>query len=67
MVIGVLDNTDIACHVNPGDTSIKLLQAVTWPIGSKIVIATTDFESPQSSHSEVARSTIHPRVRVAVS
>ena len=30
------------------------MDAVTWQVGAKIVIATTDFESPSSSHSEVA-------------
>ena len=38
----------------PGSSYIKLEQAVDWNVGSKIVIATTDFESPVSSHSEVA-------------
>jgi hypothetical protein len=40
--------------VLPGATEIRVMDAVAWPIGSKIVIATTDFESPSSSHSEVA-------------
>ena len=38
----------------PGATQIEVKDAVRWPIGGKIVIATTDFESPSSSHSEVA-------------
>ena len=33
---------------------MTLAEAVDWPAGSKIVITTTDFESPYSSHSEVA-------------
>ena len=38
----------------PGDSEIRLLDPVAWPVGSRIVIATTDFESPESSHTEVA-------------
>jgi hypothetical protein len=38
----------------PGATSITVVEPVDWDIGSKIVIATTDFESPLSSHTEVA-------------
>ncbi len=40
--------------VYPGSNQIRLKEPVDWDIGSKIVIATTDFESPFSSHSEVA-------------
>ena len=39
---------------HPGASEIKVMDAVTWPVGAKIVIATTDFESPSSSHTEVA-------------
>jgi hypothetical protein len=39
---------------HPGTNLIRLMDSVNWPVGSKIVIATTDFESPLSSHSEVA-------------
>ena len=46
--------TELAATVMPGATEITLQEAVAWPINSKIVIATTDFESPKSSHSEVA-------------
>ena len=38
----------------PGATEITVRDPVAWPVDSKIVIATTDFESPRSSHSEVA-------------
>jgi hypothetical protein len=40
--------------VYPGANMIRLVDSVNWPVGSKVVIATTDFESPRSSHSEVA-------------
>ena len=46
--------TQLAATVLPGASEIMLQDAVTWPVDSKIVIATTDFESPRSSHSEVA-------------
>jgi len=46
--------TELAATVMPGATEIMLQEAVSWPVNSKIVIATTDFESPKSSHSEVA-------------
>ena len=38
----------------PGDAEIKLTEPVQWPVDSRIVIATTDFESPMSSHTELA-------------
>ncbi|KAJ1475672.1 hypothetical protein T484DRAFT_1827474 [Baffinella frigidus] len=47
--------TTLAETAMPGATSIKLMQPVEWPVGSKIAIATTDFESPHSSHTEVAQ------------
>lgn len=46
--------TQLAETVLPGESEIMLQDAVKWPVDSKIVIATTDFESPLSSHSEVA-------------
>jgi len=46
--------TELAATAMPDDTEILLQEAVAWPVDSKIVIATTDFESPKSSHSEVA-------------
>ncbi len=45
--------TELAKTSLPGDNSITLVEPVSWPIGSKIVIATTNFESIISSHSEV--------------
>ena len=46
--------TQLAATAVPGATEIILQDPVSWPVNSKIVIATTDFESPISSHSEVA-------------
>jgi hypothetical protein len=46
--------TKLAATVMPGATEIMVRDPVAWPVDSKIVIATTDFESPRSSHSEVA-------------
>jgi len=46
--------TTLAATVMPGATEITVRDPVAWPVDSKIVIATTDFESPRSSHSEVA-------------
>jgi hypothetical protein len=46
--------TKLATTVMPGATEIIVQDPVAWPVDSKIVIATTDFESPRSSHSEVA-------------
>jgi hypothetical protein len=46
--------TQLAQTTLPNATEIMLQDPVAWPVGSKIVIATTDFESPKSSHSEVA-------------
>ena len=46
--------TQLAATAMPGDTEITVQEAVAWPIDSKIVIATTDFESPWSSHTEIA-------------
>ena len=45
--------TELSKTAVPGDQSISVIEAVSWPIGSKIVIATTNFESAMSSHSEV--------------
>ncbi len=46
--------TELAATAMPGDREVELTDAVDWEPGAKIVIATTDFESPLSSHSEVA-------------
>ena len=46
--------TQLNATAYPGATRIRVVDPVDWDIGSKIVIATTDFESPLSSHSEVA-------------
>jgi hypothetical protein len=46
--------TQLSATAMPGDSEITLQEPVAWPVDSKIVIATTDFESPYSSHSEVA-------------
>jgi hypothetical protein len=46
--------TKLAATVMPGATEIMVRDPVAWPVDSKIVIATTDFESPLSSHSEIA-------------
>jgi hypothetical protein len=46
--------TELEQSVYPGSNEIHLKDAVDWKIGDKIVIATTDFESPLSSHTEVA-------------
>jgi hypothetical protein len=46
--------TRLNATVYPGGSRILVVDPVDWDIGSKIVIATTDFESPLSSHSEVA-------------
>lgn len=40
--------------IKPGDTVIEVQHKVAWPLGSKVVIATTDYELPTYSHSEVA-------------
>ena len=40
--------------VNEGDNKIVVRDTVNWPIGSAIAIATTDYESFMSSHTEVA-------------
>ena len=44
----------MAATAYPGDTQIQVLEEVNWPVGSKIVIATTDMESSKTSHSETA-------------
>jgi hypothetical protein len=46
--------TTLGASVYPGSNEIRLSEPVDWTVGSKIVIATTDYESPLSSHSEVA-------------
>lgn len=46
--------TELGESVYPGSTAIRLKDPVDWKVGFKIVIATTDFESPLSSHTEVA-------------
>jgi hypothetical protein len=46
--------TSLSATAHPGESQISVMDSVTWPVGAKIVIATTDFESPSSSHSEVA-------------
>ncbi len=46
--------TTLGETVYPGANEIRLKEPVDWTPGSKIVIATTDFESPLSSHTEVA-------------
>ncbi len=46
--------TELAQTVYPGSNTIRLKEPVDWKAGFKIVIATTDFESPLSSHTEVA-------------
>lgn len=46
--------TQLTATARPGDSEIRLLDAVAWPVDSRIVIATTDFESPLSSHTEIA-------------
>ena len=46
--------TQLAATALPGDSEIRLQDSVNWPLGSRIVIATTDFESPKSSHTEIA-------------
>ena len=46
--------TELAATAMPGDSQIQLIDPVDWSPGDKVVIATTDFESPLSSHSEVA-------------
>jgi hypothetical protein len=46
--------TQLAATAHPGDTAIQVLEAVNWPIGAKILIATTDMESSKTSHSETA-------------
>ena len=46
--------TKLNATARAGDSRIHLAEPVDWDIGSKIVIATTDFESSLSSHSEVA-------------
>lgn len=46
--------TSLSATAHPGESQISVMDAVEWPVGAKIVIATTDFESPSSSHSEVA-------------
>ena len=49
--------TLLGATASRGDNAITVTDPVQWPAGSKIVIATTDFESPLSSHSEVATVT----------
>lgn len=59
--------TQLAATAYPGDTQIQVTEEVNWPIGAKILIATTDVESSKTSHSETAtvagfganRKTIH--------
>jgi len=46
--------TQLTVTANAGDSEIRLLEPVQWPVDSRIVIATTDFESPLSSHTELA-------------
>jgi len=46
--------TQLATTAAVGHSSINLVNPVAWPVGSRIVIATTDYESFMSSHSEVA-------------
>ena len=46
--------TELGETVYPGSNAIRLKEPVDWKVGFKIVIATTDFESPLSSHSEVS-------------
>ncbi len=49
--------TQLAATAYPGDTQIQVLQEVNWPIGAKILIATTDMETSKTSHSETATVT----------
>lgn len=46
--------TQLSATAQVGDFAIQVTDSVAWRVGSRIVIATTDFESPLSSHSEVA-------------
>ncbi len=46
--------TSLGATASPGDVSITLVEPVSWPVGARLVVATTDFESPLSSHSELA-------------
>jgi hypothetical protein len=46
--------TQLTATANVGDSEITLLDPVQWPVDSRVVIATTDFESPLSSHTELA-------------
>ncbi len=45
---------ELAATAYPGDTELVLTRPVHgWKPGDKVVVATSDFESPKSSHSEV--------------
>ena len=44
----------MAKTAHPGDKQIQVMEKVNWPIGAKILIATTDVESSKTSHSETA-------------
>jgi hypothetical protein len=46
--------TELAATAFAGDNQLNLTEPVDWAPGARVVIATTDFESPLSSHSEVA-------------
>ena len=52
--IGMLCRTQLSATAYPGDTQIQVMEAVNWPIGAKILVATTDMESSKTSHSETA-------------
>ena len=48
---GVVRNptwTSINATVNPGDTTLTLIEAVDWQVGEEIVIASTSFEHSES-------------------
>jgi len=46
--------TTLSATVYPGDSEIRVQHPVNWPVGSKIAIANTDFETNETSHTEVA-------------
>ena len=44
----------LAVTANPGDTSLELVEAVTWPADSEIVISSTSWEYRETERLEVA-------------